>query len=223
MPVKTNLTKEIKCRCKKDTVVDCEPATAYCQMTRFQCDCGRVYHITDYMNGITTYREVSAEEDETYLKKMKEEERRKKKFNPTNEGIRKYRAVEKWLNAQSVEFIAGVEHQRTFHQMIDKDFVIETLLESCRYEDDLLDELYQQYILSLYSKVEFHASGNQAFTDKKDWYIIEISDGIDAKISRPYSSKADASAVRDKLTEDTDNCDKSYAVISVPFGSKVTL
>jgi hypothetical protein len=107
--------------------------------------------------------------------------------------------------------------------MIDKDFVIETILEHCRYEDDLLDELYEQYILSLYKVIEFHAIGDNAFTDKRDWYIIEIVDGIDAKISRLYSSKEDAIEVRDKLTEDKDNYDKSYAIISVPFGSQVTL
>ncbi len=223
MPVKTNLTKEIKCRCKKNTIVDVEPATAYSQLTRFQCDCGRTYYITDYHNAITTYREISAEEDDAYQKIVEEDKKKHKISNPTEEGRRKYRVVESFLEAQTEEYIAGVERQRTFHQLIDKDFVIETLLEHCRYEDNLLDELYEQYIQSLVPSIDFHASGDQAFTETRDWYIIDIVDAVDAEISRVFSSKEVAKDVLKKLTEDTGNYDRSYAIISVPKGTDVVV
>ena len=67
MPIKEGLTKEIKCRCKTTTVVKVKPATAYCELTRFMCDCGRIYHIMDYHNAITSYGEVSEERDNAYL------------------------------------------------------------------------------------------------------------------------------------------------------------
>jgi len=223
MPTKSNLTVEIKCHCRTNTIVDVEPATVYCKLTRFMCVCGRTYHIIDYYNSSTPYREISAEEDNAYLKEAAEDAKKEKIRNPTEEGRRKYQVVDKWLNAQSTEFIAGVEQQRTFHQVVDKDFVIETLLEHCRYEDNLLDELYEQYILSLYDTVDFHASGPQCFTDKRDWYIISIHDLYNGMISRLYSSKEDADTVVKKLMMDKDNYDVAYTIISVPKGEGISL
>ena len=76
MPVKTNTKKEITCRCKTVTIVDFKPATAYCELTKFVCDCGRIYHIMDYHNGITTYREVTIKEDSEYLASEEEHKNR---------------------------------------------------------------------------------------------------------------------------------------------------
>ena len=70
MPVKTDLTKEVKCSCGKNTVVDVKPATAYCELTRFVCSCGHIYHVVDYMNGITIYYTPSAKVDEEIMKEI---------------------------------------------------------------------------------------------------------------------------------------------------------
>ena len=61
MSVKTNLTIEIKCHCGKNTIVEVKPATAYVKVTKFICDCGKIFHIHDYMNGCTTYTLVAPE------------------------------------------------------------------------------------------------------------------------------------------------------------------
>jgi hypothetical protein len=42
----------------------------------------------DYMNAITTYREVSAEEDDAYLESVEEDNRRYKRNNPTEEELK---------------------------------------------------------------------------------------------------------------------------------------
>lgn len=53
MPIKTDTTKWVKCKCGKHTKAKFKPATAYVEVTPFQCRCGQDYKIIDYMNGIT--------------------------------------------------------------------------------------------------------------------------------------------------------------------------
>lgn len=72
MPVKHKPTKEIKCLCGKNTVVDVKPATTYVELTRFLCTCGKIYHIRDYYNGVITYMLVSKEEDNKYRELCKD-------------------------------------------------------------------------------------------------------------------------------------------------------
>ncbi len=55
MPVKSNLTKDVKCRCGKTTTVNVVPATIYVEITRFICECGKIVHVCDYYHGITSY------------------------------------------------------------------------------------------------------------------------------------------------------------------------
>lgn len=222
MPDKTNIKKEIKCRCGRDTMVDVTPATAYVETTRFMCDCGETFHIHDYCHGITTYIAVTPEIDDEYLNMEEEVKKRMKIMNQDPEGRKKYQIVERWLDSLTVEEVAGVEAQRTFHQTIDREFVIETILEHCRHEDDLLDGLFDKAI-KLSKSIKFHASGDQCFTTKLDWYIIDVIDITDGKLSRPYASKAETKTVIDKLGEDPNNYDASFAVFSVPKGTKVTL
>ena len=45
MTVKNKPTKEIKCKCGINTIVDVIAAVAYTKITRFECKCGIVYHI----------------------------------------------------------------------------------------------------------------------------------------------------------------------------------
>lgn len=79
-------------------------------------------------------------------------------------GAIEYRAVEAWLNSLSVEEIAVIERERTVDHSIDKELVIETILEHCKYEDDLLFKLHKQ-ATALSRSIKFHATGPQAFTD----------------------------------------------------------
>ena len=58
------------------------------------------------------------------------------------EGREQYQTVKKWLDILSDEDIASIEAERTREDPIDRDFIIETILEHCRYEDDLLLKLY---------------------------------------------------------------------------------
>lgn len=67
MPTKVNPTKEVKCFCGKNTIVNVTPATAYSELTRFVCSCGVVYHIIDFMNGVICYYSACKEVDEKYL------------------------------------------------------------------------------------------------------------------------------------------------------------
>jgi len=55
-----------------------------------------------------------------------------------------YQVVDKWLNKLSDEEIASIEAERTRNNPIDRGFVIETILEHCNYEDDLLLKLYNK-------------------------------------------------------------------------------
>ena len=213
--------KEIKCRCKTNTEVELEPAKGYVKITPFMCDCGRTYLIRDYVNAMTSYGEVELKEYDEMLQSQMKDKKRDKIMNPTDDGRDMYQAVEKWLNKLSNEAIAGIEHQRTFLQMIDKGYVIETILEHCKYEDDLLEKLYKQS----QGTIDFNASNNspQCFTDKKDWYIINIQDGKDGQLSRPYDSEDEVKTVIDKLVDDKENYDVAYTYISVTKGATVTI
>jgi len=70
---KVKPTKEVKCSCGKNTVVEIKPATTYCKLTRFQCDCQQVYHIIDHYNGCICYYAASKQVDEDYLKQKSQE------------------------------------------------------------------------------------------------------------------------------------------------------
>ena len=63
MPIKDKPTKDVKCRCGRITTVNVKPATAYCELTRFQCDCGEKFSIIDYHNGCITYQAVAYFDD----------------------------------------------------------------------------------------------------------------------------------------------------------------
>jgi hypothetical protein len=76
MPVKENPTKEVKCKCGKTTTVNIKAARAYCEITRFVCDCGQVFHITDYINGCITYWTPSKEVADAHLKQIKEDKQK---------------------------------------------------------------------------------------------------------------------------------------------------
>jgi len=76
MPVKVNPTKDVKCKCGKNTTVSIEPATAYCKLTRFVCKCGEIYHIVDYMNGCIVYYCPSCDVDAEVVKMLNKERKR---------------------------------------------------------------------------------------------------------------------------------------------------
>jgi hypothetical protein len=215
-------TKKIEICCTKCQItyeVDYKVATSYMSKTRWMCDCGEMYHISDYVNGPTYSSHVSKEEDDKYTEYMKEHTR-KEVINPTDNGREMYQIVEKWLNALSVEAIAGIEAQRTFHQTIDKDFVIETILEHCRTEDDLLEKLYTE---SLVSTIDFHASGTQCFTDKKDWYILQMIERVDPNFSRPFHSEQEVKDVIKALKTMPEYCQDSFVYFSVTKGAEMSL
>lgn len=213
--------KEIKCRCKTNTKVELEEATVYVKVTTFMCDCGRTYLIRDYHNAMTSYGEVEYQEYKHILESQAEDKKRKKLMNPTDNGREMYQVVEKWLNALSIEAIANIEAQRTFHQTIDKEFVIETILLCCRTEDDLLEKLYRESL----GTVDFNADNNspQCFTDKKDWYIIKVTDITESILLSSYPSKAEAKEHISKLVSYKDSHYFSYACFSVPFGTEITV
>jgi hypothetical protein len=139
-------------------------------------------------------------------------------MNPTDNGREMYQAVEKWLNALSTEAIANIEAQRTFHQTIDKEFVIETILLHCRTEDDLLEKLYTESL----GTIDFHASGPQCFTDKRDWYILHLIGGIEPELSRPYDTEQEVITVIEAIYETPDNSKDSYTYLSVTKGAEIS-
>ena len=71
MPVKENNKIDIKCKCGKCSVVSFEPATAYCKLTKFICECGIEFNIIDYMNGITTVYTATKITDKLVLEQRK--------------------------------------------------------------------------------------------------------------------------------------------------------
>ena len=69
-------TKDIVCRCGKTSTIKLKPATGYVRVTPFMCDCGKTYHIRDYVNAITTYGEVSHEQYDKHLKMIEDQKNR---------------------------------------------------------------------------------------------------------------------------------------------------
>jgi hypothetical protein len=181
------------------------------------CDCGRTYLIRDYYNAMTSYGEVEYQEYKHILKSQAEDKKRKKLMNPTDDGREMYQAVEKWLNALSTEAIANIEAQRTFKQTIDKEFVIETILLCCRTEDDLLERLYTESL----GTIDFHASGPQCFTDKKDWYILKMVGCVDPSLSEKYDTEQEVQDVIDTMREMPENSQNSYTYLSVTKGAEI--
>jgi len=209
---------EVKCRCKTTTKVELEEATGYLRVTPFMCDCGRTYLIRDYVNAMTSANEVEHKEYDEFLKSEKEDKRIKKMRE--TEGREIYQAVEKWLNSLSTQAIANIEAQRTFHQTIDKEFVIETILLHCRTEDDLLEKLYTE---SLVSTIDFDADNKspQCFTDKKDWYILKMIGCVDPSLSRPYDTELEVQTVIEACVDAPGNSQNSYSYFSVTKGAKI--
>ena len=197
-------TKEIKCRCKTKTDVEIGEATGYVKVTPFMCDCGRTYLIRDYVNGITSAGEVEAAEYDEMVKIIKAEQQKEKEMNDRD----KYIAVEKWLNNLSEEDVADIEAQRTFKRVIDKEFVIETILEHCRYEDDLLDKLYKKS-----QQVEYEKG--------LDFYMLTMYGCVDPHVTGPYDTEDEVqSAIADKV-EAPDNHQNAYTYFSVTKGAEV--
>ncbi len=86
----------------------------------------------------------------------------------------KYQTVYRWINSLSVGEVAAIEAERNKDTTYDKDYMIETIMEHCKDEDDLLDKLYTK-ATKLSNSIEFHASGDQAFTDaKKKFLNVEV-------------------------------------------------
>ncbi len=82
MPQKSEIKIDIKCKCGKTTNVDAEPAKMgmYSKVTRFVCECGGVFHIRDYFNGITTYTTVAPHIDSAFLVRQKKDKDKKQEI-----------------------------------------------------------------------------------------------------------------------------------------------
>jgi len=213
---------EIYCKkCQRTSEADYEVATGYMSKTRWMCDCGEMYHISDYVNGPTYASHMSKEEDDKYTKYMREHTRKDRAMDK-EKGREMYQRVEKWLNALSVQAIAKIEAQRTFHQAIDRDYTIETILEHCKYEDDLLEKLYKE---SLVSTIAFNADNNspQCFTDKKDWYILEMVGCVDPSLSRSYNTELEVQTVIEVMRDMPENSQNSYTYLSVTKGADINI
>jgi hypothetical protein len=205
-------------KCQRTSETDYEVATAYMSKTRWMCDCGEMYHISDYVNGPTYASHMSKEDDDKYTKYM-EEHTRKESIMDKEQGREMYHAVDKWLNALSDKAISGIEQQRTFHHVIDRELYIETILEHCRTEDDLLERLYKESL----GTIDFNADNNspQCFTDKKDWYILHLIGGIEPELSRQYDTEQEVITVIEAIYETPDNSKDSYTYLSVTKGAVI--
>ena len=89
------------------------------------------------------------------------------------EGQQKYRAIEKWLNNLPADKVVKIYNDMTNTDIVDKDTLIEFLLDKCADDDDkgsIFDKLYQQSL----GNIHFDADNNspQCFTDK--FLAVEI-------------------------------------------------
>lgn len=204
MPI-SKPTKEIKCRCGKNSTVELEPAVGYVRVTPFMCDCGRTFLIHDYVNAMTSYGEVEHKEYDEFVEIRKGIDGWKK-TDTSDEGRRKYQMVDVWLNSLSIGDISRIEAQRIFTQTIDKEFVIETILEHCRYEDDLLERLYGQYLACNAISV--------MTTDKREWYILKMVGCVEPVLVGPISSEIEMKERLEKYADDPSESQNAHTYFS---------
>jgi hypothetical protein len=203
---KVKPTKEVKCRCGKNSIVELIPAEGYVRVTPFMCDCGRTFLISDYVNAMTTYGEVEHKQYDEFLEMQKKDATRKKVRDTSDEGRRKYQLVDKWLNSLSIDAISRIEAQRVFTQTIDKEFVIETILEHCRYEDDLLERLYGQYLAC--------NAISMMTTDKREWFILKMVGCVEPVLVGPISTEIEMKERLEKYADDPKESQNSHTYFS---------